>query len=58
MNKKRKDGYQTWRAKSDVTEECMNATAEYMLINGKSARFTYKDKEYVLEVREVRDATD
>lgn len=29
LNQKRKDGYQTWRNKSDVTEEAIAAVAQY-----------------------------
>lgn len=29
LNPKTKDGYQTWRNKSDVTEEAINAVAQY-----------------------------
>jgi len=35
LNKKTKDGYQTWRNKSDVTEEAIAAVAQYFKQNLK-----------------------
>lgn len=51
LNPKTKDGYQTWRNKSDVTEETIGAVAQYLKQklslekNGTdiARRFTFND---------------
>lgn len=58
LNRNRKDGYITWRNKSDVTHECCNAVAQYFLQCDKHMSFDYNGKRYVLKVEEVDDSTE
>lgn len=44
-----------WRNKSDVTDEAISATAQYLLQHDESMEFTYKDKRYRLGVIEVEE---
>lgn len=44
-----------WRNKSDVTDEAISATAQYLLQHDESMEFTYKDKRYRLGVAEVEE---
>lgn len=39
-----------WKDKSYVTEEAVFSVANYLLVNGKEARFDYKGKGYVMRV--------
>lgn len=51
LNPKTKGGYQTWRNKSDVTEEAIGAVAQYLTqeyyleknATGIARRFTFND---------------
>jgi hypothetical protein len=43
----------TWRNKSDVTDEACSAVAQYFLQNDKLMVFTYREKRYMLKVEEV-----
>lgn len=51
LNPRTKDGYQTWRNKSDVTEETISAVAQYLRQEyyleknaiGIARRFTFND---------------
>mgnify|MGYP004472199257 FL=1 len=42
-----------WLHKSDVTDECVSAAAEYLLKTDQSMKFSYDGKDYVLKVEEV-----
>lgn len=44
-----------WRNKSDVTDEAISATAQYLLQHDESMEFTYKDKRHRLGVAEVEE---
>jgi len=44
-----------WRNKSDVTKECLNATAQYLLEQGVYMQFENKGKTYIMEIREVTE---
>jgi len=39
-----------WTRKSDVTDEALDAVAEYLFKTGTRMYFTYKDKRYVLNI--------
>lgn len=43
----------TWLSKSDVTDECTSATAEYLLNNGLKMKFNRDGKKYALSVEEI-----
>lgn len=45
----------TWRNKSEVTNEALGAAAQYLLQNEKIFCFTYRDKKYELCVKERED---
>lgn len=59
LNPKTKDGYQTWRNKSDVTEEAISTVAQYLKQelslekNGTdiARRFTFNDGTIVAELK-------
>ena len=44
-----------WRNKSDVTNECLSASAQYLLEKDKSMLFNYHGKRYRLKVEEVTE---
>lgn len=44
-----------WRNRSDVTDEALSATAQYLLQHNESMTFTYKDKRYKIAVTEVNE---
>lgn len=44
-----------WRNKSDVTDEAISATAQYLLQHNESKLFIYKDKLYRLGATEVEE---
>lgn len=44
-----------WRNKSDVTDEAISATAQYLLQHNESKLFIYKDKLYRLGAIEVEE---
>lgn len=44
-----------WRNKTDVTDEAIDAVAQYLLQENKAMEFTYKDKRYRLAVTEVEE---
>ena len=46
-----------WRNKSEVTREALGAVSQYLLENEKEFHFSYKDKRYVLEVKEIGTET-
>lgn len=44
-----------WRNRSDVTDEALSATAQYLLQHNESKLFIYKDKLYRLGAIEVEE---
>ena len=42
-----------WRNKTDVTDEAISATAQYLLQHDESMTFTYKDKRSKIAVTEI-----
>lgn len=44
-----------WRNKSDVTDEAISATTQYLLQHDESMEFTYKDRRYKIAVTEVEE---
>lgn len=59
LNPKTKDGYQTWKNKSDVTEEAISAVAQYFtqelhLEKNETEitrRYTFNDRTIVAELK-------
>lgn len=47
-----------WLHKSNVTKECLDCAAQYLLEQEKLMRFTYDGKRYVLKVEEIGDESD
>ena len=47
-----------WLHKSDVTNECLDCAAQYLLEQEKSMLFTYNGKRYALKVEEIGDEGD
>lgn len=43
-----------WLHKSDVTDEALSATAQYLLEHCESMSFTYEGKQYRLAVIEIK----
>lgn len=39
-----------WRNKSDVTHECLCASAQHLLENKKSFHFTYNGSKYIMAI--------
>lgn len=46
-----KDGIR-WTDKSDVTDECTSAVAQYLVDNDQIMAFKYKGKTYIMQVKE------
>lgn len=44
-----------WIEKSEVTDECVDAAALYLLKGDLKMRFRHKDKTYEIRVDEVKD---
>lgn len=44
-----------WKNKSDVTNEALDAVAQYLLQEDMALYFDYKDKKYCLKVEEVNN---
>lgn len=44
-----------WKNKSDVTNEALDAVAQYLLQENMIMNFDYKDKKYCLKVEEYAD---
>lgn len=44
-----------WKNKSDVTNEALDAVAQYLLQENMVMNFDYKDKKYCLKVEEVNN---
>ena len=44
-----------WVNKSPVTEEALDAVAQYLIMTDQSMWFNYNNKSYVLKVEEVKD---
>lgn len=44
-----------WLYKSDVTDECIGASAQFLLQNDQRLKFDYKGKRYCLKVEECND---
>ena len=44
-----------WKNKSDVTNEALDAVAQYLLQENIIMNFDYKDKKYCLKVEEYAD---
>ncbi len=42
----------SWRNKSNVTEEAVCAVAEYLLTNQKEFHFDYRGKKYIMRILE------
>lgn len=40
----------TWKNKTDVTNEALSAVAQYLLMEEKEFHFSLKDGEYVLKI--------
>lgn len=47
-----------WLHKSDVTDECISASAQFLLESGKCMTFDYRDKKYVIRVDEYKESGD
>ena len=39
-----------WQRKSEVTNEALDAVANYLIINEKEFRFTYQGKRYAMRI--------
>ena len=48
LNRKNKDGYRTWRDKSDVTEEAIEAVARYLGVKLKYDNEKESNRKYML----------
>ena len=46
-----------WRNKSDVTDECLSASAQYLMEQGVFFKFNYKGKTYMMTVKESEGDT-
>ena len=44
-----------WRNKSNVTNEAINAVAQYLLFQGKEFRFPHKGQWYVMKIEEMAE---
>ena len=44
-----------WKNKSEVTNEALDAVAQYLLQENMVMNFDYKDKKYCLKVEEVNN---
>lgn len=44
-----------WKNKSEVTNEALDAVAQYLLQENMIMNFDYKDKKYCLKVEEVNN---
>lgn len=44
-----------WKNKSEVTDECISAAAQYLLQNDQRMIFNYKDEKYVIKVEKYYD---
>lgn len=44
-----------WKNKSDVTNEVLCASAQYLMFGSKEFRFQYENKWYVMRVEEVEE---
>lgn len=44
-----------WKNKSDVTNEALDAVAQYLLLENVVMDFNYKNKKYCLKVEEVNN---
>lgn len=44
-----------WKNKSNVTNEALDAVAQYLLLEGIAMNFNYKDKKYCLKVEKVNN---
>ena len=42
-----------WINKSEVTDECLSSSAQYLLEHNESMTFTYRGKRYKLSVSEM-----
>lgn len=47
-----------WLHKSDVTDECIGASAQFLLENDQCFKFDYKGKRYVMRVDEYKESGD
>lgn len=47
-----------WLRKSDVTDECISASAQFLLQNDQYFKFDYKGKRYVMGVYEYKESGD
>lgn len=47
-----------WLHKSDVTDECISASAQFLLQNDQCLKFNYKGKRYVMRVDECEENYD
>lgn len=47
-----------WLHKSDVTDECISASAQFLLENNQCMTFDYSDKKYVIRVDEYKESGD
>lgn len=45
-----------WLHKSDVTDECINASAQFLLENDQCLKFEYKGKKYVMRIDERKES--
>ena len=47
-----------WLNKSEVTDEVLGASAQYLMEHEKEFRFKYRDKHYVLCVEKMENADE
>ena len=47
-----------WLHKSDVTDECISASAQFLLESNQCMTFDYRDKKYVIRVDEYKESGD
>lgn len=47
-----------WLRKSDVTDECIGASAQFLLENDQCFKFDYKGKRYVMRIDEYKESGD
>lgn len=44
-----------WRNKSDVTVECLSASADYLISNKKEFHFEWRGKQYAMRIELMKE---